>query len=126
MAGSRKWVVYESDVGQKYAVNIDESNAEATDFDDLTPSDSFPRLPQGFTMRYGLFIDPDSGATRKIWIGKPSSPLITGAATAITLLLSGGVTIADWVLFFLRAIISENRGTIPVPFDTALLDGDET
>lgn len=48
---SRKYMMYLSDSGVAYAVQISEAIGETFGFADVTDADNFPALPTGFDMR---------------------------------------------------------------------------
>ena len=132
MAGSRKYVKYVTDANVTYAVNIDESNAEACDFDDITIADEVagtvpPPLPKGYKMRTGNFLG-DDGSVRSIPIGKPTSLLITGAVLSVLLpVFQSGSLFGQSVAFVLRSIISEKFSVVrPSAKDSGLTDDDAT
>lgn len=128
MAGSKKWMVYETDQGQKYAVNIDESNGEVADFDDYSIFNEIagvplPVLPKGFTMRYANTQNAD-GINRKIWVGKPASDIMSGVVGAILLSVFTGGGLASSIGFFINSVVGERSGARPSIADTGILDGD--
>lgn len=127
MAGSRKDMVYTANDGKRYAVNIDESNGEAADFDDygildLVAGVPLPYLPRGFKMRSGTV--SRNGTNRKIWIGKPDSALILGTAFSILLPQYEAGAFAVSVAWDLISLAGEVLGRRPRTEDTGLLDGD--
>jgi hypothetical protein len=123
MAGSKKWMVYQADDLAKYAVQIDESNGEVADFDDYTALDNLPLLPSNTTMRY-VNCKRD-GANRKIWVGKPTSGLVTGSVVSLLLSSFGvgdfAISVAWAVFSYVSQAISGRR---PQAGDTGILDGD--
>lgn len=130
MAGSRSWKKYTADDDTVYSVNIDEGNAEAAGFDDLTPADEIagvipPQLPKGFKMRYVNVRDPATGSTRQIPVGKPTNGLATGAIVSLLLWAfnsSNAVTAISWIVTsFVKEKYSSKR---PNSNDTGFLDGD--
>ena len=133
MAGSRKWVAYTADNSNKYSVQLDESNSELTGFTDITIADEIagtvpPPLPKGYTMRYVNVKDGATGSSRRLWVGSPTHPLVTGAAISILLWAFTGATdittAISWaVTSFVGEITNERR---PNSADTGFVDGDAT
>ena len=130
MAGSRKWMVYTKDDLSLRAVQIDESNGEAAnfaDYDSTAAESNIPPLERDVTMRYVTVVEPSTGATRKIWVGTPSSGLITGVASSLLLWAfsgsSAGAAVAWLVTQFVGERISSRR---PIATDTGFTDGDAT
>lgn len=132
MAGSRKWVLYEADNGEKYAVNIDESNAEAAEFEDISLltdlvfTGGYPRLPQGMQMRYANCV-ADDGSTRKIYVGKPSSvgQIFLGVVRSLLLpTFQSGNNIGDAIAYLITSLVGERMRGSPISRDTGLIDGD--
>ena len=132
MAGSLSWKEYTTDAGVKYAVRIDEGNAELSGFDDITLAQEIagavpPILPKGFAMRYVNVQDPSSGSSRKIYVGKPDNGLATGAIKALLLWAftdGGAVAAISWAV---KSFIGEqNRVKRASAADTGFLDGDAT
>lgn len=120
MAGSRKWMLYRSDNGQDYAVQIDESNGEAGGFTDVPAVAAQQQLPKGMKMRHVLVKHAASGASRKLYLGTPTNPLKNGGS--VNLLLFGATT-ATLVPF---NVSKYNGETSSIVFgeDTAQQDGD--
>jgi len=130
MAGSRKWMVYESDAGVPYAVQIDESNGEAADFDDYgilfeIAGVTLPVLPKGFQMRYAnAQTTASEGGSRKIWVGKATSGIISGVIATVLLPYFSGTTLGAAVAYAISSIVGEKSGSRPKIADTGILDGD--
>jgi len=130
MAGSRKWMVYEGDDGNEYAVQIDESNGEAANFADYgilyeVAGVVLPVLPKGFQMRYAnAQTTANEGGTRKIWVGTPNSGIITGAIATLLLPYFSGTTLGAAVAYAISSIVGEKSGARPKVGDTGILDGD--
>ena len=127
MAGSRKSMVYKSDNGQNYAVQVDESNGEAANFDDYSllyeiAGVPLPPIPKGMVMRYAN-VSRD-GTTRKIHVGKPDSPLMLGAVVSILLSFFGAGAFAESVTWMVSSVIGEKSPPRPRTSDTGILDGD--
>ncbi|MEW6498656.1 MAG: hypothetical protein AB1589_40080 [Cyanobacteriota bacterium] len=121
MAGSRKWMLYRSDSGREFAVNIDESNGEAAGFTDAPAVVASDTLPRGITMRYVNCVSPQ-GVKRKIWVGQPNHPLTRG----------GNLVLPQWsgnrqsnVNFSVTSFRAEKR-RVPFGFDTGINDDDAT
>lgn len=124
MAGSIKAMVYTSDQGDKYIVNIDESNGELTGFDDyINQADAAP-IPKGLKMRYANVVEPITGAKRQIYVGKTSSDIWTGAIVGLLLFLVG-IESPGNVAFTLQSLVGE-KFTRYRAADTGLTDGDVT
>lgn len=130
MAGSKSWKKYLSDSGDTYSVLIDEGNAEAAGFDDLTPLDELagavpPPLPKGFKMRYVNVKDPASGSTRQIYVGKPTNGLATGSIVSLLLWAftsDNAVSAISWIVTsFVKEKFFAKR---PNSNDSGFLDGD--
>lgn len=133
MAGSRSWKKYKADNGQFYSVNIDESNAEAADFDDLSLADEIagavpPPLPRGMKMRSASVLDADVGSSRKIWVGKPDSGIITGSVSSLLLFAFNNASgISEAIAWVIQSIKGETQSsTRPRSRDSGFLDGDNT
>lgn len=75
MAGSLKWMKYESDDGGEYRVKVDESNGEAFGFDDIlvTSTDALVELPKRYEMRYVVWRSNSGDISRKFHCGKPTN-----------------------------------------------------
>lgn len=132
MAGSKKWVKYTADNGNVYAVKIDESNAELTGFDDITIADEIagvvpPPLPKGARMRYAIAVEPDSGNTRRIWVGKNDIALWLGSVFSVLLQIFGGALAGQSVPWQITSLIGEAFATQKASAsDTGFDDGDDT
>jgi hypothetical protein len=116
MAGSLKWMVYTTDEGNPYAVQIDESNGEANGFADYASGTALlETLPRGINMRYvnAISVTPDSPSSRQFKVGS----LLSDAWTAPSGFIANGITYR----------VTSKRGEkkrIPFPQDTGLTDGD--
>lgn len=117
MSGSRKWMLYTADNGERYAVNIDEGNGEALGFDDYTGGvgESTQLLPRGFQMRY-INARSASGIRRRFWVGTAEVAQYTGENPSVTI---------DTVTYNISSTRGEKR-TTPVAIDTEQQDGDAT
>ena len=129
MAGSQKYMVYRSDNGKDYAVKIDESNGEVANFDDYSllyeiAGVPLPPLPKGMTMRYANL--SRDGSTRKVWVGKPDSPIMLGAVVSLLLSFFGAGAFAESVTWVISSVIGEKSPPRPAIADTGMLDGDAT
>ena len=131
MSGSRKWMKYVTDSGATYAVNIDESNGEAGDFDDITLLDSIagvipPTLPKGFKMRRANLQTGEN--KRTIPVGKPDSGILLGTVASILLpIFESGGLFGQAVSFAVRSVIGETSSITRATYqDTGLTDGDES
>lgn len=122
MAGSIKWVRYVSDSGQIYSVKLDESNAIAGGFDDQGDGQTTGEFPRGSTMRYVNCQHAESGAKRRVYLGKPLNPLRNGGT--VNLILYSG-TQATVVPFQVTSYRGEQRRLV-FAVDTALNDGTAT
>lgn len=129
MGGSRKWMVYTSDVvlaentPLKYAVQIDESNGELLGFDDIAAGDAIPQqLPKGFQMRCINVVEPVTGTRRTLPVGKPGLSIYEDGGSILLRLDLGAVT-AGLVSFLVQSATGE---ILKKAFgaDTGLLDGD--
>lgn len=130
MAGSKSWKKYEADNGDVYSVLIDEGNAEAAGFDDLSVADELagaipPVLPRGFQMRYVNVKNPSNGSTRKIYVGKPSNGLVTGAIVSLLLWAFDSADVVSAVSWIVTSFVKEKYSAKrPNSTDTGFLDGD--
>ena len=127
MAGSKKSMVYKSDNGNNYAVTVDESNGEVASFDDYSliyevAGVPLPTMPKGMVMRYAN-VSRD-GANRRIWVGKPDSPIMLGSVVSLLLSFFGAGTFAESVAWIVSSVIGEKSPTRPKTADTGILDGD--
>ena len=127
MSGSKKYMVYRSDNGNNYAVNVDESNGEVASFDDYSliyevAGVPLPTMPKGMVMRYAN-VSRD-GANRKIWVGKPDSPIMLGSVVSLLLSFFGAGAFAESVAWIVSSVIGEKSPARPKTADTGILDGD--
>lgn len=124
MAGSIKAFRYEDDLGQEWALRLDESNTEAVNgsTNDLSTGVGANALPRNVKPREVFYTN--AARTRTIRCVCLTPTIYTGV-------VSGGVpTIADPIeggsatLGFIRA--NGERRTLFLPLDTGLTDGDAT
>ena len=130
MAGSLKWMIYTADSGDEYSVRIDESNGELANFGDVTAAMEIagtvpPVLPKNLKMRYATVVEPTSGSTRQIAVGKPTAPIWLGGALTLLLPLFGGTLAGQAVAWGVRLLVEEvfNRPR-PNASDSGFLDDD--
>jgi hypothetical protein len=123
MAGSKKWLVYTSDLGTDFAINLDESNTEAVngstqDFvEGLAVVNSVPRNIKPRELFYS-----NAARTRVIRCVALTQTIYNGVVT-------GGVpTIPDPLSGGTLSLVRANGERIRLPFalDTGLTDGDNT
>jgi hypothetical protein len=121
MAGSKKWLVYTSDLGTDFAINLDESNTEAVngsvqDFvDGLAIANAVPRNIKPRELFYS-----NGARTRVIRCVALTQAIYNGVIT-------GGVpTIPDPLGGGNLTLVRANGERIRLPFalDTGLIDGD--
>ena len=125
MAGSNNWMIYTTDDGQQFAVNIAESNGRAADFEDYTGTPALPPLPKGFVMRTVQLVEQDTGLTRSIPVGKPDGPVWQDALSALLLgwFSAQAPGFGAAVAFLISSFTGERRRGKPNPFETGLDDG---
>lgn len=128
MAGSRKWMKYTTDEGTEYAVQIDESNSEATGMGwlDYTDDDgAVPLLPRGLVMRTITAIDSVSGARRTIPVGNVGATAFAAGGAVLLQSFMPGATgvIAFEIISAMGEMANRSR---PRSGDTGLTDGDAT
>lgn len=123
MAGSRKWLVYTTDGGTDFAIQLDESNTEAVNgstqdyVDGLNIVNALPR-----NIKPREIIYANAARTREIRCVALTPAVYAGAIT-------GGVpTITDPIDGGNLVLIRANGERLSVPFaqDTGLTDGDAT
>lgn len=127
MAGSLKYFVYTSDGGERYAVKLDESNAELTNsgFEDLLETDtSVLPMPKGMRMRYVNTKNAATGAARKIYCGKADAGLYVSGGVVLLSLIATASGLGALLPFSLTSAIGEFISRVN-PADTGLLDGDQ-
>lgn len=127
MAGSRKWMLYQTDGGATYSVVVDESNSEAEGMGwlDYEVGSIAPPLPKNIQMRMITAQDPVSGARRTIPVGQVGA---SAFALGGTILLQSFMPGAAGVIAFeiLSAIGEKITNSRPRASDTGLTDGDAT
>lgn len=123
-------MVYEADNGSQYSVKIDESNGELAGFSDVTTAMEIagtvpPPIPKELKMRYVTVVEPTSGSTRKIAVGRPDSPIWLTNVLTLLLPLFGGSLAGQTVAWGVRLLVEEvyNRSR-PNASDTGFLDDD--
>jgi hypothetical protein len=126
MAGSRKWFVYASDLGEDYAIQLDESNTEAVmggaDGDYTDTSGIQAAVPRNITPRAVYYGNAARTRTIKCTVLSSDrySDVVSGAeAQTIPDPIAGTGT-----LTLIRA--EGEKISIPFPFDTGIQDGDAT
>ena len=132
MAGSLKNMVYKDDNLDKYLVKIDESNGELAGFGDVTIAMEIagivpPPLPKNLKMRYAVVQEPETGGTRRIYVGDPLAPIWGGNILSILLPLFGGTLAGQAVAWGVTLLVKEvfDR-TLGNSRDTGFLDDDDT
>lgn len=120
MSGSRKWMVYTTDYGTQCLVEIDESNGEACGFEDCTTANqNLPLIPSRLKMRYINCVAAGASGEdirRKFWVGTQE---------ALTTIVGNRAVTVDGVGYNVRSFRGE-KGTLPIPIDTGINDGDIT
>lgn len=96
---SKKAMIYTSDSGQTYIVNISENIGEAFGFDDQTDVSTAVEIPKGFTMRKVTFSSNSGFVAGSYHCGKPTTPIYSfggtilvprkGKATGVTVTVTG-------------------------------------
>lgn len=124
MAGSRKWFEYTTDAGTVFALNVDESNAEAVNgtTGDYTGTSTVQNaLPRNIQPRAGIYTN--AAGTRSI-----RCYVLTAAA--YNTLLNDQPTIDDPLqtgqTLTLSRLEPEVLTLLPIAIDTGLNDGDDT
>jgi len=131
MAGSREYFNYTDDVGNSYAMLIDESNGEATVggtalCNQLT-STTTPFLPRSIKKRYILaYLDADPKIKRRFWVGNPDAierVYSGGALSAVVYPTVGDAagTASEWVVTSYRGEAAAFANLV----DTGLTEGDD-
>lgn len=78
---SKKAMVYKSDTGIDYLVDITESIGEAMGFDDVTTSTTATPLPKGYKLRTVSFKDSTGKVSGTYPCGKPDTPVFVEGGT---------------------------------------------
>lgn len=134
MAGSLKWMKYQSDDENEYRVLIDESNGENFDFDDVgsASADALMTLPKRYEMRYVVWRDESGKISRKFHCGKPTSAdFVVGGNYSVTFLNGNAAQSVEGAFTYAvgekRPIFTNSAGTganAVNSADTGLNDGD--
>lgn len=124
MAGSLKFFVYETDLGDPFGLFADESNVEAiggSSQDAGTVTVPTYQLPRNIRPRYAVY--SNAAKTRNISIPIPTQALYNALQTAtptITDPIAGTGTLS------LTRKVPERMRLMPIAADTGLDDGDAT
>lgn len=125
MSGSRDWFVYISDTNASYAVQLDESNAEAGGFAHYVAGGVGgvnESLPKNLEMRYVYAVNRTTPAIkRRFYVGTITKLQALLAAKEITAETYPGVAASAWDI---TTYNGERRSRIPISGDTGLNDGD--
>ena len=145
MAGSQKWFVYESDHGIKFAVQMDESNAEAMGFEhygsaqmaasQLPAPYTITPVPTNLEMRYANCIAKFTDSVTGGLVTKSKSFLIPTIDTLKSFLSTAGGRIlpaqsvihngiSQNVVFHIISTVGEKWKNLPTSYDTYQDDGD--
>jgi hypothetical protein len=124
MAGSRKWFEYVTNAGTTFALNVDESNAEAVNGatgDYGAASTVQVALPRNITPRAGVYVSADGNRSIRCYVltAADFNTLLTDQPT-IDDPLQTGVTLT------LSRLEPETITILPIAIDTGLNDGDAT
>lgn len=120
---SKKDMIYKTDDGTKYVVQITENIGEAFDFDDVTTAEVgvVPNLPRGWKMRKVRFADATGNISGEYFVGKPTT-LIYAEGGTITVPRKGK---ADGVLCAVTGSVGEAK-RFGKSYDTGQDSGDES
>lgn len=125
MAGSRDWFIYTSDTGQRFVVNLDESNAEAAGFPHFqlnNVAEQLPTLPANMDMRFVYAYNTATPDIRRRFYVPTLAALTTFLQTRqIGAQTYPGTAPTPWTISTYRG---ERRRKLPVVLDTGLNDGD--
>ena len=80
---SKKSMVYTSDSGQLYIVNLSENIGEAFGFDDQTDVSTAVEMPKGFIMRKVTFSSASGFVAGSYPCGKPTTPIYAFGGTIL-------------------------------------------
>lgn len=122
MAGSKKWFVYTTDIGEDFAILLDESNTEAvmgSVQDYLNDASIRNAVPRNIKPRYAVYTN--ASGTRRVTCTVLNQTFYNG-------LKAGTPTISDpsgQGTLTLRQLQPE-KITLPYGIDTGLDDGDAT
>lgn len=119
---SKKDMVYETDDGTEYIVNITENIGKAFSFRDVVPLDVgvVPILPRGWRMRKVSFSDATGNISGQYVVGKPDASIYAEGGT-ITVPRKGK---AAGVVVAVTGSVGE-RKVFGKSFDTGQDSGDE-
>lgn len=122
MVGSVKYFVYTDDLGDDYAIKLDESNTEVVngatqDFPDVPPTTN--EIPRNVKPRYLVYSNPERTITRKVVA--LTQAIYNGAPTAVP---SANFGAPAGTLTLFRLVGEERR--LPFGADTGQTDGDDT
>lgn len=124
MAGSRKWFVYETNAGETFALNVDESNSEAVngtagDYGAATTIQN--ALPRNITPRAAVYVSPDGNRSIRCYVLDPDTyNTVLADQPTIDDPLQTGQTLT------LSRLEPETLTILPIALDTGLNDGDAT
>lgn len=125
MSGSRDWFVYTSDTNASYAVQLDESNAEAGGFAHYTGGNVggvSESLPKNLEMRYVYAVNRAAPAIkRRFYVGTVAKLTALLLAKEIIAETYPGVAASPWDITTYQG---ERRSRIPISGDTGINDGD--
>ena len=120
MAGSKKWFLYTTDLGNDFAMEMDESNGEAISNTDMTDANlQSYSVPGNVRKRYASYRSTDGFTQRKIYAS--TAAILAAAPDTITVPDYAGVDVELKI-----AHRSGERIFMPKAADTALDDGDVT
>jgi len=150
MAGSRQWFIYEADNGTKFAIQLDESNAEAMGFAHYTDTelmlsefDAMPGvgytitpLPTNLEMRYVNCIGKFTDSVTNSEVTKSTRLPIPNHAKVVTIMNTAGARklpiqeilyngILQEIQYLVTGIVGEVWRNLPHTFDTGQNDGDD-
>ena len=81
-------------------------------------------MPKGMQMRYANL--KRDGSSRKVWVGKPTSPIMLGTVVSLLLSFFGAGSFAESVVWLISSVVGEQSAPRPNPSDTGITDGDDT
>lgn len=124
MAGSRKWFVYEDDLNQVFAINLDESNTEAVNSTsgDFEGGNLPNAVPRNIKPREVFYTNP--ARTRTIKCICLTQTIYNGVVQGGVPTIPDPITPSGPALGLIRA--NGERRRLPIPLDTGLTDGDDT
>lgn len=120
---SKKDMIYATDDGTEYIVNISENIGEVMGFDDVVTADVgvVPVLPRGWKMRYIRFVDATGNVKGSYPVGKPDQPIYFEGGT-VKVARKGK---SDGVLCAVTGAIGETK-RFGKAYDTGQQSGDDT